>query len=73
MVIAIRAHNHERQNGIVNQKNRDETWKMPAETINLIGQILSSVTGLATSWLDSKEINDQLLDWHEFAMPTETL
>ena len=27
---------------------------MPAETINLIGQILSSVTGLATSWLDSK-------------------
>jgi hypothetical protein len=35
---------------------------MPAETINLIGQILSSVTGLATSWLDSKEINDQLLD-----------
>ena len=36
----------------------------------MIGQILSSVTGLATSWLDSKETTVQLSDRHEFAMPT---
>ncbi|NCV68190.1 MAG: hypothetical protein EBW61_10635 [Rhodobacteraceae bacterium] len=29
---------------------------------SMIGQILSSVTGLATSWLDSKETTDQLFD-----------
>jgi len=36
----------------------------------MIGQILTSVTGLATLWLDSRETTDQLFDGHEFAMPT---
>jgi hypothetical protein len=31
------------------------------------------VAGLATSWLDSKEITDQLFHRHDFAMPTAAL
>jgi hypothetical protein len=39
----------------------------------MIGQILPSLTGLATSWLESKETTVQLFDRHEFAMPTAAL
>lgn len=39
----------------------------------MIRQILSSVTGLATSWLESKETSDQLFDRQQFAMPTAAL
>ena len=36
----------------------------------MIGQILFSVTGMVTSWLDSKETTDQLFHRYEFSMPT---
>lgn len=39
----------------------------------MIGQILSSVTGLATSWLDSKQLTDQLFQSQKFAMPAVAL
>ena len=39
----------------------------------MIGQILSSVTGLATPWQDSKETSAQLFHRHEFAIPTAAL
>jgi len=39
----------------------------------MIRQILSSVTELATSWLDSKETSDQLFQWQKFAMPAAAL
>ncbi|NCW65682.1 MAG: hypothetical protein EBW03_08290 [Rhodobacteraceae bacterium] len=39
----------------------------------MIGQILFSVTGMVTSWLDSKETTDQLFHRHECAMHTAAL
>jgi hypothetical protein len=39
----------------------------------MIGQILSSMTALATPWLDSKQLTDQLLRWQQFAMPAAAL
>ena len=61
MVIAIRAHNPERQNGIVNQKNRDGTSKMPAETINLIvTEELAEQSQKAGEWLTLRGVCEEL-------------